>query len=99
MENIENNEVLIGGAPCEVKRATSSMLTVLVGITPSGTHPVVVRITGKGAARMDTPLTFTVSPTVGGLSQYVGSQGGESRCHDEPSSTHSYIRRNVNINH
>ena len=75
-ENPERNHVLIGGEPCEIIRVTSTSLKVAVGVTPSGTHPVVVRVDGKGDARMAEEFTFTVAPSVQGMSPNTGSMGG-----------------------
>ena len=77
VEDLENNEVLIGGQRCNVVIATETHVGVTVGVTPSGTHPVIVRVSGKGAARMTTPLTFTVVPTLTEMSRFSGSMGGK----------------------
>ena len=77
-EVVSNNEILIGGAPCKVLSTNNGRVQAQVGASPSGTHDLMVRVAGKGKARMSEPITFTVNPSVTTIAPATGSMGG--RC-------------------
>ena len=71
-----NNEVLLGGAPCEVVFVNSKKILVKVLGAPSGTHLLSVRVAGKGLARSKNPIEYTVAPKITRITPTQGGLGG-----------------------
>ena len=75
----KHNEVLIGGAPCDVTSATSSELRCAIGPSDAGSHQVIVTVRSKGLA-LHTPgnVSFTVALGIGDMSFHSGSKAGSA---------------------
>ena len=74
--NMAENVVTVGVAACTVASATDTEITCTVGEGNPGDRPVSVLVTTKGAAEQASPVTFTYSFSVSGISPSSGSAAG-----------------------
>ncbi|XP_064635071.1 fibrocystin-L-like [Lineus longissimus] len=58
-----NNEIRVGDSSCVTQSATSKHLTCLLGSGASGTHSVLVSVSGKGKATGSHSFSYTASVT------------------------------------